>query len=53
MCGDLANDVEPVPEPRELAAGRCRKDRDLAVLALITVLRYVLAVVSVSSCSVV
>ena len=53
MCGDLADDVKPVLEPGELAASRRRKDGDLAIFALIAVLRYVLAMVSETSCSVV
>lgn len=38
VLGDLAHHVRPVLEPLELAARRNRKDRDLAVLALVTVL---------------
>lgn len=53
MPRDLAHDVKAIFEPRELAAGRRRKDGDLAVFALVAVLGYVLAVVSETSCSVV
>ena len=53
VLGDLTHDVQPVFEPTQLAAGRRRKDRDLAILALVAVLRYVLAIVSETSCSVV
>jgi hypothetical protein len=53
MLGHLTHDVQPVFEPTQLVAGRRRKDGDLAILALVTVLRYVLAIVSETSCSVV
>jgi len=53
MARNFANDVEPIFEPCKLAASRGRKDCDLAVLALIPVLRYVLAVVSETRFSVV
>src|SRR5580692_4490647 len=36
VLGDLAHHVRPILEPLELAARRNRKDRDLAVLALVT-----------------
>jgi hypothetical protein len=53
MSRHLTNHVEAVLEPRELAAGGRWKDGDLAVFALIAVLRYVFAVESETSCSVV
>ena len=53
MARDLTNDVQPILQPRKLAAGRRRKDGDLAVFTLIAVFGYVFAVVSESSCSVV
>jgi len=53
MPCDLTSDVKTVLEPRELAPGRRWEDGDLAVLALIPVLRYVLAMVSETRLSVV
>ncbi len=53
MPRDLAHDVQTILQPSQLAAGRRRKDGDLAVFALVAVLRYVLAMVSETSCSVV
>ncbi len=53
MPGNLAHDVEPILEPPQLAAGRGGKDRGLAILALITELRYVFAIVSERRLSVV
>ena len=53
VLGHLAHDVKPVLEPTQLVAGRRRKDGDLAILTLVAVLRYVLAIVSETSCSVV
>jgi len=49
----LAHDVQAVLEPTQLVTGRRRKDGDLAILTLVAVLRYVLAIVSETSCSVV
>ncbi len=49
----LAHDVRAIFEPTQLAARRRRKDGNLAVLTLVTVLRYVFAIVSETSCSVV
>jgi hypothetical protein len=53
VLGHLSHDVQPVFEPTKLVAGCRRKDGDLAILALVAVLRYVLAIVSETSCSVV
>jgi hypothetical protein len=53
VLGDLARDVRAIFEPTQLTARRRRKDGNLAVLTLVTVLRYVLAIVSETSCSVV
>jgi len=53
MARHLTNDMQAILEPRELAAGCGRKDGDLAIFTLKTVLRYVFAVVSEMSCSVV
>jgi hypothetical protein len=53
MTRNLAHDVEPVLEPCELGTRTDREDRDLAILALITVLSYVLPIVSVTRLSVV
>lgn len=53
MASDLANDVQAILEPLELAASRDRKDRDFTVLALITGSRYVLAIESETRFSVV
>jgi hypothetical protein len=53
MAGDFTNDVQALLEPCELAAGRRRKDGDLAVFTLIAVLRYVFAIESETSWSVV
>jgi hypothetical protein len=53
MPGNLAYYVEPILEPAQLGAGRGGKDRGLAILALITELRYVFAIVSESRLSVV
>ncbi len=53
MPRDLTSDVKTVLEPCELAARRRWEDGDLAVLALIPVLRYVLAMVSETRLSVV
>jgi hypothetical protein len=50
---DLPHDVRTIFEPAKLAARRRREDRDLAVFTLVAVLRYVLAIVSETSCSVV
>jgi hypothetical protein len=53
VLADFANDVLPVFEPSELATRRRRKDGGLAILALVTVLGYVFAIVSETSWSVV
>ena len=53
VLGHLAHDVQPVLEPTQFVTGRRRKDGDLAILALVAVLRYVLAIVSETSWSVV
>jgi hypothetical protein len=53
MPGNLAHYVEPILEPAQLGAGRGGKDCGLAILALITELRYVFAIVSESRLSVV
>jgi hypothetical protein len=53
VFGHLAHDVQAVFEPTQLVAGRSGKDGDLAILTLVAVLRYVLAIVSETSCSVV
>jgi hypothetical protein len=53
VFGHLAHDVQTVLEPTQLVAGRRGKDGDLAILTLVAVLRYVLAIVSETSCSVV
>jgi len=51
---DLANDVGTIPKPLQLAARRRWEDGDLAVLALITILRAQdLAIESETSLSVV
>jgi hypothetical protein len=50
---DLTHDVQPIFEPRKLGARANREDRDLAILALVTELRYVLAIVSLTRSSVV
>ncbi len=36
VARDFAHDVEPIPKPGQLAASRRRKDRDLAIFALVT-----------------
>ena len=46
MARYLTNDVQAILEPRKLAAGRRRKDGDLAVFTLVAVLGYVLAIES-------
>jgi hypothetical protein len=48
MPGNLAYYVEPILEPAQFAAGCGGKDRGLAILTLITELRYVFAIVSES-----
>jgi len=53
MARHLTNDVQAILEPCQLGAGCDRKDGDLAIFTLIAVLRYVFAVVSEMSCSVV
>lgn len=53
MPGYLAHHVEPILEPLDFAAGRNWKDRDFAILALITVLRYWFATESETRFSVV
>jgi hypothetical protein len=53
VFGHLADDVPAILEPSQLAAGRRRKDGNLAVLTPIAVLRYVLAIESETSCRVV
>jgi hypothetical protein len=52
MACHLAHDMEPISKPGELAASRDRKNRDLAILALIPVLRYGLAIAIESETSV-
>ncbi len=49
MFRDLANDVQPILEPAQLATRRRGKDRSLAILAAVPVLRYVFAIVSETS----
>lgn len=46
MARNLTHDVKPVLEPSKFAAGRHREDCDLAIFALITVLRYCFAIES-------
>jgi hypothetical protein len=53
MTRHFAHDVKAVFEPRKLASSRRRKDRDLAIFALITVLCYVFAIESETRLSVV
>jgi hypothetical protein len=53
VFGDLANDVQPVLQPTQLATGRRGKDRRFAILAPVPVLRYVFAMLSETSWSVV
>ena len=50
---DFADDVGSIFEPGKLGAGRCREDRDFAIFALVSVLRYVFAIVSETRFSVV
>jgi hypothetical protein len=45
LC-DLANDVQPILKPTQFATRRRGKDRGLAILAPVPVLRYVFAIVS-------
>lgn len=49
MTSDLAHDVRPVAQPCELATRRGGEDCGLAILALVSVLRYIFAIVSVTS----
>ncbi len=53
VAPDLADHVHAVLEPLELATGRYREDRALAILAPVAVVRYVLAIVSETRFSVV
>jgi hypothetical protein len=53
VLGNLRDDVQPISQPAQLAARGGWKDRRRAVLAAVTVLRYVLAIVSETSCRVV
>jgi hypothetical protein len=53
MPRDLTNDVRSIFEPRQLAAGGGREDRDLAILALVAEARYIFAVLAESRFSVV
>jgi hypothetical protein len=53
MARHLAHDVHAIPKPAQLRTGRNRKDRRLAILALIPVLSYVLAIESETRFSVV
>ena len=53
MPRDLPHDVHSIFQPLQLAAGRDRKDRGLAILAAIAYLRYVFAIVSETRSSVV
>lgn len=53
VARDLANHVNATFEPLELAAGRHREDRGLAIFAPVTELRYVLAIESETRFSVV
>ncbi len=46
MPSNFAHDVEAVFEPLKLAASCRRKDRDLAIFALIAVLSYCFAIES-------
>ena len=46
MARDLIYDVKPVFEPLKFAAGRRRKDCNLAIFALVAVLRYCFAMES-------
>ena len=46
MARDFAHDVKPVLEPLKFAASRRGEDCDLAIFALITVLRYCFAIES-------
>ena len=46
MAGHFTHDVKAVFEPGKLAASRRREDCDLAILALIAVLGYCLAIES-------
>jgi hypothetical protein len=49
----LAHDVRTLLQPAQLAAGRRRKDVDRAILAAVAVFRYVFAIESETSWSVV
>jgi len=49
----LARHVNAILKPLQLAAGRYRKDRGLAIFTPIAVVRYVFAIVSVTKFSVV
>jgi len=53
MARDLTHDVHSIAQPRQLAAGRRRKDLDLTILAPIAGFRYVFAIVSEIKSSVV
>ncbi len=53
VAGDLADHVQTVLEPLELATGRYREDRALAIFAPVAVARYVLAIESETRFSVV
>jgi len=50
---NLANHVQPILQPTQFATRRRGKDRRLAILAPVSVLRYLFATVSVTSWSVV
>lgn len=50
---DLRDDVQPISQPPQLAAGGCWEDRPFTVVAVVAVLSYVFAIVSETSCSVV
>ena len=46
MTRNLAHNVKPLFEPLKFAASRRREDRDLAIFALVAVLRYCFAIES-------